>query len=355
MKKILRITALVLTIAFTVIFASASGRASLFIGDGEWENDSLLPFIETEGKKLVPAAAFASIDGISTEFSETLGSLLISSGDRFLSYNLNFGSCLDESGKVTKTDIYSYGGEIYLDPTLVCEKFSLKFETSFAPDGYLAARISDGIAEMEFSELLSLYTPSKEQELPFLYNPEGKTVEGRFVYPFILIPTPSNTGAIISLLGGHELTVAIRPSEISSYAEYLADVYASGHTVAFYMSASDAEDVAAFKKEMDSANELLFAVVGKTSRTYICTEVYGDTEPIDGYFKKACAMNLVSYDLLNEREISLTLNDMPAAGRVNFTLASDSYSRSNYLAFFRQFNRFEMLRSMPANEATPEK
>lgn len=355
MKKILRITALILTVVFTVIFASASGRASLFIGDGEWESDSLLPFIETEGKKLVPAAAFGEIEGITVKYSERLGSLLIANDEKYLSYSLNFGSCIDEAGTVTETEIYRYGGEIYLAPDFVCEKFGLNFETAFAPDGYLAARISDGGASLEFSELLSLYTVAKEQEIPFLYNPEGKTVEGRFVYPFILLPTPSNAAAIISLTDGHGLTIVIRPSEISSYAEIIADVYASGNAVAFYMSAADAEDTSAFKKDMDAANEVLFATVGKTSRTYICTEVYGDTEPIDGYFKKSCAMNLISYDLVNEREVSLTLNDMPAVGRVNFTLASDSYSRSYYLSFFRQFNRFEMLRSMPANEATSDK
>lgn len=355
MKKIiLCIFWVVLFVAATVFSAGATGkRASLFIGDDEWEQDSLLPFIETEGKKLVPAEAFGEFEGVSIELSEMLGSLLIKGEDKYLSYNLNFGSCIDENGNVTKTNIYSYGGEIYLDPALVCEKFSLKFETEFASDGYLAARISDGSEQMTFSELLSIYTQGAGQELPFLYNPEGKTVEGRFVYPFIQLPAASNIGAIVSLASERKLTFALPPSEIDTYADTIPEIYAAGHTVAFYMSEADMEAPDEFKNMMDKANEFLFSFVGKTVRIYICAESYAALPEIDGYFKKVCTMNLVSYDLVNDRVVGITLNDMPAVGKVNFTVASDSSSRARYLAFFRQFNRFEMLRSMPASEATP--
>lgn len=333
----------------------AAERASLFIGDDAWENDALLPFIETKGRKLVPAEVFGEFEGIDIELSERFGSLLITGDGKYISYNLNFGRCLDESGEITECDIYRYGGAIYLDPLPVCEKFSLKFETEYAPDGYLAARISDGSETMSFIELLAIYTDTAEQEIPFLYNPEGKTVEGRFVYPYIHIPTVANVTEIISLVRGHKLTFALRPEELSGYAAVIPQIYSAGHTIAFYMSEENLADTEQFLTAMNSANEFLFALIGRTVRIYVSPENYNTIPDIEGYFKKSCRMNLVSYDLVNDWVIDITLNNLPANGVVNFILAGDNYSMANYTVFFRKFDLIDMLKTMPASEATPAK
>lgn len=352
-KLLCMLLSLALICALICIPARAQERASLFIGDDEWNNDSLMPFIETEEKKLVPAAVFGELEGITVTQSDSLGSLLIANAEKYVSYNLNFGTCIDETGAEHKTDIYSYGGALYLDPEPVCEKFSLKFETAFAHDGYLAARITDGSEELSFEELLAYYANSGQTALPYLYNPTGKTVAGLFMYPFMLLPAAANIEAILPLLASHSVTFAVLPENITSYADTVAKIYASGHTIAYYMNRESIDAPEEFRAKMEAANEFLFAFVGKTSRVYVSTETYQSIPDIDGYFAKSCRMNLIAGDLTDNHVVNITLMNSPAANVYNFSLASDYQTRVHYRTFFRKFDSFRELRAMPANEASP--
>lgn len=331
---------------------SAADRASLFIGDGAWEDDSLLPFIEADGKQLVPASAFGKFSGITVTLSEPLGSLLFEGEDGYLSYNLNFGTCLSEDGSISETEIYRYGGELYLAPEPICEKFGLGFETEYAADGYLAARLTDGSETLTFKELLSMYAESGEEPLPYLYNPTGKTVGGTFMYPILLIPAVANIGNLLPLLEEHPTTFAIAPQDIKKYASVIAGIYAGGHTVAYYMDASDFTDPQVFLAEMESANEFLFALLGKTARIYISTEAYKNIPKFDGYFAKSCRMNLVAEDLRSERMVNMTLYQSPMFGIYNFSLTSDRETRLFYDEFFKKFDQTEGLRSMTVTESS---
>ncbi|MBQ4556088.1 MAG: polysaccharide deacetylase family protein [Clostridia bacterium] len=351
-----KLLCILLAIAFICtlicIPVAAQTRISLFIGDDEWNNDSLMPFIESEGKKLVPAEVFGEFDGIKVSSSDSLGSLLIERGEEYISYNLNFGTYIDNDGIVKKADIYSYGGALYLEPQAVCERFDLKFETAFAQDGYLAARITDGSEELSFETLLSYHANSGEVEIPYLYNPTGKTVAGLFMYPYMLLPSPQNVEDILPLLGRHNVTFALLPKNIKTYAASIAKIYASGHTIAYYMNWAGESNPEAFRAEMEAANEFLFAYIGKTSRVYISPETYRYIPKIEGYFAKSCQTNLVADDLTDDRAVNMALIDSPAALKFNFSLASDYHTRINYRAFFRKFDSFTELRSMTANEAT---
>lgn len=338
---------LVLLFSLLAVPAHASNRATLFINDSEWEDDSLLPFIETEGKMLLPVSAFASLGKIKVKRSDTLGSLLFDDGERFLSFNLNFGTRLDEAGTVAKCSIYRYGGEIYLEPYAICEKFALKFETAFAPDGYLAARICDGNELTDFVSLLNAYSDSEKQDIPHLYNPTGKTVAGSFMHPVLLVPTLANLPFAMEAVGNHRMTFALSPREIESYAKVIPSIYAKGHTIVYYMDLSLDVDADVFRAEMEYANKFLFSLVGATSRVYVSADSYENIPKINGYFAKACNIHLVVDDLGNNRIINFTLYDSPNRGIYNFSIASDRQSRSYYSYFFNQFDRFEALRSMP--------
>ncbi len=330
---------------------SAAERASLFIGDSAWEDDSLLPFIEANGKQLVPASAFAAFSSITLTLSETLGSLLLAGENGYLSYNLNFGTCLDESGNISQAQIYRYGGELYLAPEPICEKFGLHFATEYAADGYLAARLTDGSETLTFKELLSLYTESGKETLPYLYNPTGRTVGGTIMHPILLIPAVANIGNLLTLLESHPTTFAIAPKDIKKYAGVIPAIYAAGHTIAYYMDASDFDDPQAFLAGMESANEYLFALLAKTVRIYISTEAYKSIPQFDGYFAKSCRMNLVADDLQSERMVNMTLYQSPLFGIYNFSLASDRETRLFYNEFFRKFDEVEDLRSMTITES----
>ncbi|MBE6678945.1 MAG: hypothetical protein E7598_00315 [Ruminococcaceae bacterium] len=334
------------------VFAHAADRATLFIGDSEWENDSLLPFIETEGKMLLPASAFSALGKIKLTRSDTLGSLLFERDGAFLSYNLNFGTSLDENGVASKVNIYRYGGEIYLEPQPICEKFDLRFESEFAPDGYLAARISNSESTHSFSELLNAYSESGKQDIPFLYNPTGKTMAGAFTHPILLVPSPQNMALAINAVGNHRITFALAPDDIASYAKLIPTVYAKGHAVVYYMDSSLNSDTEAFRSSMARANEYLFSLVGVTSRVYVSAERYERIPKIPGYFAKACNIHLVVDDLRNNQMINFALYDSPNRGIYNFSLASDRQTRSYYSYFFNQFDRFEALRSMPLTESS---
>ncbi len=346
---------LIMLFAACAIAVSASDRATLFVGDREWEDDSLLPFIETEGKMLLPASCFASFAKISITRSDTLGSLLFERDGKFLSYNLNFGTVLDESGVVSKVGIFRYGGEIYLEPHPICEKFDLGFETAFAPDGYLAARITNGEELSLFDDLLDAYSEIGKQDLPYLYNPTGKTVAGSFMHPLILVPTFANMALVLDSIDSHRLTFAISPADIEGYAKIIPQIYAKGHAFVYYMDISVDTDTAKFRSEMDAANRFLFSLTGKTSRVYVSADAYDRIPKIDGYFAKSCSIHLVVDDLRNNSMINFALYDSPNRGVFNFSIASDKQTRSYYTYFFNQFDRFEALRSMPMTESSSTK
>ncbi|MBR5539014.1 MAG: hypothetical protein IKU61_03865 [Clostridia bacterium] len=346
-KRIICITLAVLLLA---ICAFAAERATLFAGDSVWKEDSRLPFIEADGKGLLPVSVFETFN-VKVTLSEKLGSLLLTRGDVFLSYDLGLGRVLDENGVTENADIYRYGGEIYLEPTRLCEKFSLVFETTYASDGYLAARLCDGSETLEFSELLKLFTDTAEKPLPFLYNPTGKTVPGSFMHPIIIMPAAGGVEAIVRLLGNHAATFAISPSKLSSYASVLPAIYAGGHTVAFYMDGAAARNADTFANEIKTANEWLFSFIGKTSKIYVSTLSPKETPNIDGLYKKCCNMHLVSEDLASERVVNITLSESPGYGIFNFSLAGDYQSRVHYTEFFKRFDTFTHLRSMPLSES----
>lgn len=348
-----RILCALLSCLLLLLSASAAERASLFLGDVAWEDDSLLPFIEADGKQLIPVSAFDAFAGITVTFSETLGSLLIEGTGTYLSYNLNFGTCLSEDGSIRETTVYRYGGELYLVPEPICEKFGLTFETEYAADGYLAARLTDGSETLTFGELLSIYTESSEKALPYLYNPTGRTVGGLFMYPILLIPAVANIGSLLALLENHPVTFALAPSDLQKYAAVIPGIYAAGHTIAYYMDASDFEDPAAFLAAMESANEFLFSLLGKTCRVYISTESYKNIPDLDGYYKKSCRMNLVGTDLRSDRIISITILQSPDFGFYNFSLASDRETRLFYDDFLKKFDAAEGRRSMTVTESSP--
>lgn len=349
LKKTICIILAAVMLSFSV---AATERASLFVGDTVWQNDSLLPFIEADGAYLLPVSVFGEF-GINITLSELLGSLLIEKDGKYLSYNLSFGTVIDESGEIKETKIYRYGGEIYLEPTALCEKFALTFTTVYAADGYLAARLTSGNETLDFSELLSMHTDSGETPMPFLYNPTGKTVGGTFMYPILLMPAAANVKNLIDLIGDHDATFAISPDRLTAYKDVLPDIFAAGHTVAFYMDNTDMADTDTFREEMDAANDWLFAYLGKTARIYVSTEMPAATPDIDGYHKKSCRMHLVVDDLQSERMINITLSVSPGYGVFNFSLASDRDSRTYYKNFFNKFDTFETLRSMSLTESSP--
>ncbi len=356
MKKRIYAAFLSLILIFSMaVPAFALDRATLFINDNGWEDDSLLPFIETEGKMLLPASSFAKLGDIKVTHSDTLGSLLIEEAEKYISFNLSFGTYIDESGNVSECKIYRYGGEIYLEPYAICEKFGIWFETAFAPDGYLAARISNEEERTPFEQLLGAYADSEKADVPYLYNPTGKTVAGSFMHPLLLVPSLANLSYAIEAVGNHKMSFAIAPADIKTYSKLIPKIYAKGHSIVYYMDASLAANKEVFRAQMEEANQYLFSLVGKTSRIYVSSDAYERIPKIDGYFAKSCNLHLVVDDLRNNRMINFALYDSPNRGVFNFSIASDRQTRSYYQYFFTQFDRFEALRSMPLTESSSVK
>ena len=352
MKRLLRAAALLLAALLCLLPAAAAGRASLYIGDNAYRDDSLSPFIEAAGKQLVPLAAFAEFDALTLTVSESLGSALLEGEDGvYLSISLNLGESLDETGAMHTIALYRYGGELYVEPTAICEKFGLSFETAYAADGYLRARLTDGSETLTFPELLVAYDThgGGAQFTPEIVT--SRTMDGTFLHPIFLNPGAAAIPGLVRLLGRHSATFALDPAAIGLYTDVLPLIYASGHTVAYYADAAALAAPAAFADEMDSANDRLFALLGKTSRIYVSTEIASNIPAIDGYFKKACRMNLVADDLSSERMTKMALTESPNNGIFNFSLSTDADTRALYSGFFRKFDTYPALRSMPLTEA----
>lgn len=357
MKK--RSLALLLALCLALPLALGTGAAgshiSLFIGDGIWEGDARAPFIESVGRQLIPVSALGALPGMKITVSERLGSVLIERGETYLSLNLESGTALEPDGNISEHPIYRYGGELYIAPDKVCAVFGLTFETAYAADGFLSARIGDGSELLSFEELLSVYAGTSEgAESVRLSVPAGRTVAGVFMHPVLLVPAAGSVGALCRALGAHRATFALSPGDVEKYAAVLLDIYAAGHTVAWYMDSAyvlGERRLDGFIREMTEANAFLFALLGKTSRVYVSIELYAVVPEIDGYYKKSCRMNLIAEDLENERIVNMTLHDSPMYGIYNFSLSGDYDSRRLYADFFRKFDAYSTLVSMPLSEA----
>lgn len=351
-KQVLRLCCLLLTCLLCLTAgAAAYKRPSLFLGDEVWAEDALLPFLETENGFLLPAVALRSM-GITVTESESLGSLLLQKGDAFLSYNLQRGRMLDETGSITEAQVYRYGGALYLAPEAVCEKFALSFTTTYAGDGYLAARLTDGSETLSFFDLLSLHTDNAKTPIPYLYNPTGKTVGGTFMYPMFLRPSVTVLPYLLRAVGTHKTTFVLAPDAMETYLTSLPAIFAAGHSVAYYMDAADRADPERFAAEMAAANDLLFSLLGKTVRVYVSTDLYNTIPKIEGYQRKSCRMHLVVDDLSSERMIDIAIVESPSFGVHNFSLATDREARQHYSAFFRRFDSYQNLRSMSVTESS---
>lgn len=353
MKMIRRAAALLLCAALCLLHIAADGRVSLYVGDRAWNLDSLMPFVESEGKQLLPLSVFGEFEGVELTVSYSLGSALLEGEDGWLSLGLNFGRCIDERGEVRELSIYHYDGELYVEPSILCEKFSLTFETLYASDGYLTARLTDGSESLTFEELMTVYAAGDDSRAPVkLEEPNGPTISGIFMHPVLLVPAVANVSQIVRLLGAHSATFALDPADIKKYEGVLPLIYASGHTVAYFADAAALAAPAAFELEMRQANDYLFALLGKTSRIYVSTELIRDIPSINGYFKKSCRMNLVVDDLSSERMINIALSESPNYGVFNFSLSSDADTRALYRGFFKKFDTYTTLRAMSMTEAS---
>ncbi len=334
-----------------IIMPHAASRVSLFIGDNVWENDSLAPFIETDGKNLVPLLCFASFDDTKVTISTKLGSALIERGDEFLSINLNFGSSLDHDGIIRDIEIYSYSDELYVNPTDICDRLGYSFEMAYAPDGFLCARIMNGEQQQDIKDLMALYVPNKTQlGSVYLRNISYKTVSGLFMYPILIKPSSASVQKVIANLGGHSATFAIDPSYIEDYASVLPLIYATGSSVSYYLDdikTYTKDGIANFTNDMRDANDFLFALVGKTSKSYISSLLYKDIPAIDGYFKKSVRIHLLADDLASDRIVDMSLTESPSSQIYNFSLASDYDSRLLYNNFFSKFDSYINLRTRP--------
>lgn len=354
MKRLLRAAALLLAALLCILPMAAAGRATLYVGDSAYRGDSLSPFIESDGKQLVPLAAFGEFEALTLTVSESLGTFLLEGADGvWLSVSLNRGESLDETGEVRPIALYRYGGELYVEPTAICEKFGLSFETAYAADGYLRARLTDGSETLTFPELLAAYeTAGSGTGAPVsLTAITRRTMDGTFLHPIFLDPRADAVAGLVRLSGRHGATFAIDPASIAAYADVLPLIYASGHTVAYYADADALASPTVFAAEMQAANDLLFALLGKTTRIYVSTALTTDIPAIDGYFGKSCRMNLVAEDLSSERMTSMVLSESPNYGIFNFSLSTDADSRALYSGFFRKFDTYPALRAMPLTEA----
>ena len=354
MKRLLRAAALFLAALLCILPMTAAGHATLYVGDSAYHGDSLSPFIESDGKQLVPLAAFGEFDALTLTVSESLGSFLLEGADNvWLSVSLNRGESLDETGEVHRIALYRYNGELYVEPTAICEKFRLSFETVYAADGYLRARLTDGSETLTFPELLAAYetTGSSTGAPVSLDTITGRTMDGTFLHPIFLDPRADAVEGIVRLSGRHDATFAIDPASITAYTDVLPLICASGHTIAYYADADALASPITFAAEMRAANDFLFTLLGKTTRIYVSTAPAADMPAIDGYFGKSCRMNLVAEDLSSERMTNMVLAESPNYGIFNFSLSTDADSRALYRGFFRKFDTYPALRAMPLTEA----
>ena len=302
---------------------------TMFCNDDPWFDEYRLGFEKIFSQYYLPLSMFEKIEGVEIRANSRLGTLLLSRGGDYISFDLdsNFAYTEQEGNFFLRTYLLK-GGERYLPGEEVCRALKLTFEVS--SDGS-AVRIRDDKAQKTMEQLLAQYSTEPTpvdpgNENPFL--PPADDGEKKTVYLlFDSVPNPS-TGKVLAVLNeyGVKATFFVETEAVKDDLSCLASILAGGHRLA--LSTSDGtvkSEKTELLDDLMKANELLFSLFKTKVQVFHLpygpngmTRLSEETEAAlreKGYF--VCQSNIDAWEEMNyyssEQIASRILSDLMEA------------------------------------------
>lgn len=314
MKK--RILSVVCVLAICLALAGAS--VSLGVMDNPSfvaVNDTLLPLedafipIAMNGQYYVPYTVLDdSVTGVSLGvfpiYNSTYNTLAVSNRELTLTFSLNNGVCVDQSGVSHNVRAVTRNGQIYLPIRYVCEYFGLTYSSRVTASSSLV-RVRSASSILDDNSFVSSAQQKMQERLRDWRNSQSVTAEPEpSSAPTVTTPAPTpssapsqsatdKSGVAMYLAfradgddGLEELLTQLEYYRIYALfffpAEELADhdaalrrVLCAGHGVGFLVSGTEPEEIA---RQTAEGNRLLAQIAHMNTRTVLAPDAASDEE-----------------------------------------------------------------------------
>ncbi len=263
------IVAAVILSAWNISGAEASSPR-IFIGDDVWSSGEQYPPENIFGVCYVPLSVFSGIEGVTIKENTNINNVMISRGDRYITFDLNNNKMYTQDGAENIVATYLiYVGQRYVPAHIVCVCLGMSLET----DGN-AVRIGDGSEKLSFGQLLEKYSLSaqttvteapKITDSPVISEKVTDNVRRTVCFTFT---AGKLTKDILDILGeyGVRATFFVTPDFIENDYAALRMIMASGMEIGITGEYRGEDDD--FIEGIEKANHLLHDLTKKSTRLY---------------------------------------------------------------------------------------
>lgn len=272
-------------------------------------NDTLLPLedsfipIAMNGQYYVPYTVLDdSVTGVSLGvfpiYNSTYNTLAVSNRELTLTFSLNSGTCVDQSGTSHNARAVTRNGQIYLPIRYVCEYFGLTYSSRVTSFSSLV-RVRSASSILDDNSFVSSAQQKMQERLRDWRNSQSVTAEPEpSPTPTVTTPVPTQpetdkSGVALYLAfradetdGLEELLARLEyyriyalfffpAEELADYDAALRRVLCAGHGVGFLVSGTEPEEIA---RQTDEGNRLLTQIAHMNTRTVLVPDAAGGEE-----------------------------------------------------------------------------
>lgn len=262
---------LALSAVFLISVSGAEDLPTMFCNDEAWDGEERFGFERIFSQYYLPVSMFEAIDGVEAKENTRLGTLLISYGNRYISFDTdsNFAYTEQDGSFFLRTYLLK-GGERYVQAESVCRALGLTFEVS---EAHGAVRIRDNTTSQTIDQLIASYQtqtlPPQQTEDPTPTVPVLPS-ETKNVYLFF-DGLPADPKAVLAALEEHgaKATFFLEAGDLKGNVTQLTELIASGHAVG--LSTADGKPAASSEMliaSLHEQNEMLFRALKTKTRLF---------------------------------------------------------------------------------------
>lgn len=257
------LAALLAALVFASVAVNAEEEYSMFTNDTPWYEQHRLPLESIYGVDYIPLSMLAQITGVSIRENTTLRNVLVSYGDKYITFDLSKSIMYTSDGQQHQISTYLlYGSERYVPAKTVCEYLSLEYERH----GDIV-RITDGNERLSLHQLLVKYNPSIVETVVDLPTTDSESEsESNFETDineninkavYLSFICDADTDGVISTLDAFSLKALFFAdyNYISNNIDTVRRLVAKGHSIAIYADGS--AGVSAFFESISDSQDIL--------------------------------------------------------------------------------------------------
>lgn len=257
------LAALLVAFVFASVAVNAEDEYSMFTNDTPWYEQHRLPVESIYGVDYIPLSMLAQIEGVTIRENTTLRNVLVSYGDKYITFDLSKSIMYTSDGQQHQISTYLlYVSERYVPAKTVCDYLSFEYERH----GDIV-RITDGNEKLSLHQLLVKYNPSivetvvdipttdTESESQNEYETNVDENVNEEVYLTFICDT--ETDGVISTLEAFSLKALFFADYdyIVNNVDTIRRIVAKGHTIAVYADGSSGID--SYFEYINKAEEVL--------------------------------------------------------------------------------------------------